>query len=141
MGTTSPGQGTPELRRRRTDAETIGTGMAGSAAGASPDHADRCGAAATDRRLKQEPDGAVDHTLERRLIGAGLGRQPSNARVRRPRAGSRVAGAGLQVPFQASRAIYNGVLANAIAVVAVLHGVRDVAALAERGGPTIGSAL
>ncbi len=43
-------------------------------------------------------------------------------------------GAGLRVTFQNSYAIYYKVAAEAVVIVRVLHGARDVAALAERGG-------
>lgn len=41
---------------------------------------------------------------------------------------------GLRVTFQASYAIYYKALADAVVIVRVLHGARDLAALAERGG-------
>ena len=43
-------------------------------------------------------------------------------------------GAGLRVTFQSSYAIYYRILDEAVVIVRVLHGARDVAALAERGG-------
>jgi len=41
---------------------------------------------------------------------------------------------GLRVTFHAPYAIYYMPLADAVVVVRVLHGARDAAALAERGG-------
>ena len=40
---------------------------------------------------------------------------------------------GMRVTFQASYAIYYKALAGSVVIVRVLHGARDVAALAERG--------
>jgi toxin ParE1/3/4 len=42
--------------------------------------------------------------------------------------------AGLRVTFHGAYAIYYRLLADAVVIVRVLHGARDVAALAERGG-------
>jgi len=41
---------------------------------------------------------------------------------------------GLRVTFHGAYAIYYRPLADAVVIVRVLHGARDVAALAERGG-------
>ena len=41
---------------------------------------------------------------------------------------------GLRVTFHASYAVYYKVVAEAVVIVRVLRGARDVAALAERGG-------
>jgi toxin ParE1/3/4 len=41
---------------------------------------------------------------------------------------------GLRVTFHSPYAIYYLVLSDAVVIVRVIHGARDVAALAERGG-------
>jgi toxin ParE1/3/4 len=43
-------------------------------------------------------------------------------------------GPGLRVTFHGAYAIYYKPLADAVVIVRVVHGARDVAALAERGG-------
>jgi toxin ParE1/3/4 len=43
-------------------------------------------------------------------------------------------GSGLRVTFQGAYAIYYRPLADAIVIVRVLHGARDVVAISERGG-------
>ena len=43
-------------------------------------------------------------------------------------------GPGLRVTFHGAYAIYYRPVADAIVVVRVLHGARDIAAVAERGG-------